>query len=141
MALRSLLKREESYAFHALLLLAEEPGLSAQEIAQKLKAPPAYMAKVLQKLARAGLVESQVGRSGGVWLRLPPEEITLLRVMEALSGPVTLDLCAALKHCPTEERRGFCYLKLSLVRLNLEIRQALASLTLQDLLPEAKGEA
>ncbi|WP_253701131.1 hypothetical protein [Thermus scotoductus] len=45
------------------------------------------------------------------------------------------------ERCPTEERRGFCYLKPSLVRLNLEIRQALASLTLQDLLPEAKGEA
>ena len=141
MSLRSLLKREESYALHALLLLAEEPGLSAQEMAAKLKAPPAFMAKVLQKLAKAGLVESRVGRAGGVWPKLPPGEVSLLRVMEALSGPVTLDLCATLKRCPTEERRGFCHLKPGLVRLNLEIRQALASLTLKDLLPEAPGRA
>lgn len=136
MALRSLLKREESYALHALLLLAEEPGLSAQEIAQKLKAPPAFMAKVLSKLAKAGLVESRMGRAGGVWLKLPPEEITLLEVMETLSGPVVLDPCATLKRCPTEERRGFCYLKPGLARTGLEIRKALAGLTLKDLLPE-----
>lgn len=137
MHLRSLLKREESYALHALLLLLEEPGLSAQEIALKLKAPPAFMAKVLSKLARAGLVESRMGRAGGVWLKLPAEEITLLKVMETLSGPVVLDPCATLKRCPTEERRGFCYLKPNLVRLNQEIRKAFASLTLEDLLPQA----
>nr|CBL51475.1 putative nitric oxide reductase regulator [Thermus thermophilus] len=136
MALRSLLKREESYALHALLLLAEEPGLSALEIAERLKAPPAFMAKVLQKLAKAGLVESRVGRKGGVWPKLPPGEISLLKVMEALSGPVVLDLCATLKRCPTEERRGFCYLKPGLARTGLEIRKALAGLTLKDLLPE-----
>ncbi len=136
---RSLLKREESYALHALLLLAEEPGLSAQEVARKLKAPPAFMAKVLQRLARAGLVESRVGRAGGVWLKLPPEEITLLRIMETLSGPVTLDLCATLKRCPTEERRGFCYLKPNLARMNLALREALAGLSLKDLLAQETG--
>lgn len=141
MALRGLLKREESYALHALLLLAEEPGLSAQEIAQKLKAPPAFMAKVLSKLAKAGLVESRMGRAGGVWLKLPPEEITLLEVMESLSGPVAVDLCATLKRCPTEEKRGFCYLKPNLVRMNQEIRKTLASLTLKDILPETTKTA
>ncbi|MGC8968570.1 MAG: RrF2 family transcriptional regulator [Thermus sp.] len=110
-------------------------------MAAKPKAPPAFMAKVLQKLAKAGLVESRVGWAGGVWPKPPPREVSLLRVMEALSGPVTLDLCATLKRCPTEERRGFCHLKPGLVRLNLEIRQALASLTLEDLLPEAQGRA
>uniref|UniRef100_A0A7C5RDS2 Rrf2 family transcriptional regulator n=1 Tax=Thermus caliditerrae TaxID=1330700 RepID=A0A7C5RDS2_9DEIN len=141
MALRSLLKREESYALHALLLLAEEPGLGAAEIARKLKAPPAFMAKVLSKLAKAGLVESCMGRAGGVWLRVPPEEITLLKVMESLSGPVAIDLCATLKRCPTEERRGFCYLKPSLVRMNQEIRKTLAGFTLKDLLPESTNTA
>ncbi|WP_337845459.1 Rrf2 family transcriptional regulator [Thermus sp.] len=133
---RALLKREESYALHALLLLAEEPGLSAQEVAEKLKAPPAFMAKVLQKLAQAGLVESRVGRKGGVWLKESPEAISLLRVMEALSGPVVLDLCATLRRCPTEERRGFCHLKPNLVRMNLELRKILAGLTLAELLPQ-----
>ncbi|QWK21989.1 RrF2 family transcriptional regulator [Thermus antranikianii] len=141
MPVRSLLRREESYALHALLLLAEEPGLSAAEIAAKLKAPPAFMAKVLSKLAKAGLVESRMGRAGGVWLKAPPEGITLLKVMESLSGPVALDLCATLKRCPTEERRGFCYLKPNLVRMNQEIRKALEGLTLKDLLPEATHPA
>ncbi|WP_245606093.1 RrF2 family transcriptional regulator [Thermus amyloliquefaciens] len=135
------MRREESYALHALLLLAEEPGLGAAEIAKKLKAPPAFLAKVLSKLAKAGLVESRMGRAGGVWLRLPLEEISLLKVMESLSGPVALDLCATLGRCPTEERRGFCYLKPTLVRMNQEIRKAFSSLTLKDLLPEAPQRA
>ncbi|MFN3179782.1 MAG: RrF2 family transcriptional regulator [Thermus sp.] len=133
MPVRSLLRREESYALHALLLLAEEPGLSAAEVAAKLKAPPAFMAKVLSKLAKAGLVESRMGRTGGVWLRIPPAE--------SLSGPVAIDLCATLKRCPTEERRGFCYLKPSLVRMNQEIRKTLAGFTLKDLLPETTKTA
>ncbi len=132
---RALLKREESYALHALLLLAEEPGLSAQEIAQKLKAPPAFMAKVLSRLTKAGLVESRMGRKGGVWLKKNPGEINLLAIMEALSGPVVLDPCVALKRCPTEERRGVCHLKPGLARLNLEFRKSLAGLSLEALLP------
>lgn len=60
----ALLEREESYTLPALLLLAEESGLSAQKIAQKLKAPPTHMAKVLFKLTKAGLVENQVGQAG-----------------------------------------------------------------------------
>ncbi|WP_105318233.1 RrF2 family transcriptional regulator [Thermus tenuipuniceus] len=137
----SSVKREEPYALHALLLVAEEPELSTAEIARKLKAPAAFMAKVLSRLAKAGLVESRMGRAGGVWLRLPPEEISLLKVMESLSGPVALDLCATLRRCPTEERRGFCYLKPNLVRMNQEIRKAFSSLTLKDLLPEAPQKA
>lgn len=100
MRLRTLLKRDESYAIHALLLLAEEPGLSAAEIAAKLKAPPAFMAKVLSKLAKAGLVESRMGRAGGVRLKALPEEITLLKVMEGDGN--------SLGHC---DPGSLCYLK------------------------------
>ncbi|MGQ9511551.1 MAG: RrF2 family transcriptional regulator [Thermaceae bacterium] len=132
---RLLLKREEGYALHALLLLAEEPGLSAQEIAEKVKAPPAFMAKVLHKPAKAGLVEGQVGRNGGTWLKEPPEAISLLRIMEALSGPVVLDPCLTLKHCPTEERRGICLLKPALAKANRAIREELGRICLAELLP------
>lgn len=57
--------------------------------------------------------------------------------METLSGTVTLDLCATLKRCPTEERRGFCYLKPNLVRMNQEIRYLLSGLSLRDLLADS----
>lgn len=132
---RLLLKREEGYALHAPLLLAEEPGLSAQEIAEKIKAPPAFMTKVLQKLAKAGLVEGQVGRNGGTWLKEPPEAISLLRIMEVLSGPVVLDPCLTLRRCPTEERRGFCLLKPTLAKANQAIREELGRIRLAELLP------
>ncbi len=134
MTWRTLLRREESYALHALLLLAEEPGLSAREVAEKLQAPPAFMAKVLSRLAKAGLVEGQVGRKGGVRLKRPIEEISLLQVMEALAGPVTLDPCLTLRHCPTERRQGTCHLRPALFKTNLQIRKALEDLQLKDLL-------
>lgn len=62
--LRTLLKREESYAIHALINIAENPGTNAAEIAKRLEMPAAFLAKVMRKLVNAGFVESQMGRSG-----------------------------------------------------------------------------
>ena len=68
--LRTLLKREESYAVHALLNIAENPGTNAAEIANQLKMPAAFVAKVLRKLVEVGFIESKMGRSGGVTLKV-----------------------------------------------------------------------
>ena len=91
--LRTLLKREESYAVHALLNIAENPGTNAAEIAKQLKMPPAFVAKVLRKLVEVGFIESKMGRSGGVTLKVRLEDISLLNAIEVMSGPIILDTC------------------------------------------------
>ncbi len=109
--LRTFLKREESYGIHALATVAQNPGLPFGAIAERLQIPPAYLAKVLAKLKKVGLVESREGHGGGVWLKKAPQEISLLQIIEALSGKLVMDTCQTLEKCPTEQRVGHCKLK------------------------------
>jgi Rrf2 family protein len=137
--LRTILKREESYAIHALLFIAEHPGTHAAEIATGLQMPPAFMAKVLRKLVTAGFVESQMGRNGGVKLRVDLEEITLLDVIEKVSGPLVLDTCQIKERCATQERQGYCGLKLVWLSTTVQLRDLLGGIVLAQLLNGAAG--
>lgn len=132
--LRTLLRREESYAVHALVNIGENPGTSAAAVARQLQLPRAYTAKVLRRLVEAGWVESRMGRAGGVWLRVDPAELTLLEVMEGVSGPLRLDPCLAQARCVTQRRRGRCRLNHAYARADAAIRAALAEVRLSELI-------
>lgn len=132
--LRLLLKREESYAVHALLYIAEKPGTNAAEIATALRMPPAFMAKVLRKLVTAGFIESQMGRSGGVRLRVNLNDITLLDVIEKVSGALVLDACQVKERCVTQERKGYCGLRLTYLATTVKIRDLLGGIVLAQLM-------
>jgi Rrf2 family protein len=131
--IRTLLRREESYAVHALIYLHECPGAPAAKVAAALKTPAAFTAKVLQRLAATGLVEAKQGRSGGVHLRVPLVELTLLDVIEAMSGTVLMDTCETQAACATQLRKGYCRLNTAWVGLTLQLRDALRSVRLDTL--------
>ena len=78
-----------SMAMHTLALMSVEPGMiyATKSVAEKLEVSGAHLAKVLQRLARAGLVESERGPKGGFRLGKPAEDISLLEVYEAIEGP------------------------------------------------------
>ena len=88
----SLIKISEgaSLALHTMALLDNEPGrrLTNQEIAETLHASGHHLAKVMQRLAKVGLVDSIRGRQGGFQLGKPAEQVTLLQVYEAIEGPL-----------------------------------------------------
>jgi Rrf2 family protein len=75
------------HAVRAMVALAKLPEgayAGAARIAREIGAPQNYLGKLLQALAREGLVESQKGLGGGFRLALVPREITLLDVVEPL---------------------------------------------------------
>ena len=122
---RTLLRREESYAIHALVYAAENPGSAAAQIAADLQMPPAFLAKVLRRLAQVGYVENRQGRNGGVTLLADPSELTLLDIIEAMSGPVILDTCQTKSRCATQQRKGYCNINACWVKTTLAIHDAL----------------
>ncbi len=132
--IRTLLRREESYAIHALIYAAENPGTSAAAMAAALKAPPAFLAKVLRKLGAASLLDSKAGRNGGVWLRIDPTKVSLLDVVEAMSGALIVDTCQTRPQCATQARKGYCRLNTAWVGLSLEIRATLGRVRLASLI-------
>jgi Rrf2 family protein len=79
-----------SLGLHACTRLAGSPGrrVPARELADDFSASQAHLAKVMQRLARAGLVTSTRGPKGGFQLAQPADSITLLDIYEAVEGPV-----------------------------------------------------
>lgn len=134
--LRTLLRRDESYAIHALIDVGSHPGTNAAAVAKRLAMPKAFMAKVLRTLVEAGWIESRMGRSGGVWLTADPSKLTLLDVMEATSGPVMLDTCQAEATCATKRRTGTCRLNRAYLVADRAIREALRGVCLADLISD-----
>lgn len=84
-----------SLAFHTLILLAEDPKrpLRVNQATQRLPVSKNHLAKVMQRLSRAGLVSSTRGPTGGFVLAKEPEQITLLEVYEAVEGPIHSQQC------------------------------------------------
>lgn len=84
-----------SLALHTMALLgrASQRRVRNQEIADLLKASGHHLAKVMQRLVRAGLVDSACGPQGGFLLAKPADEIMLLDVYEAIEGPLGDEGC------------------------------------------------
>ena len=74
------------YALRAVVFLAEsgETRYTTQVIADTTRIPPRYLAKVLNSLARAGVLTAQRGIYGGFVLSKSPSEISVLDVIQAV---------------------------------------------------------
>lgn len=84
------------YALRAVVHLAYEAPTprTTDQIAKATKVPRAYLSKVLQNLARAGIVHSQRGIGGGMTLTKPPAALTILEVVNAVEP------LGRIKECP-----------------------------------------
>ncbi|HNN91202.1 MAG TPA: Rrf2 family transcriptional regulator [Pseudomonadota bacterium] len=100
-----MLSQTVGYAVLALGYLAkvQEPTF-VRDIATATAIPGPYLAKLINQLARKGLVTTQRGLRGGVTLGRPASEITLMELCEALDEPVVQKRCLlGLAQCSTEQ--------------------------------------
>ncbi len=91
-----LFSRECEYALQAVLYLAlqQEDGMtSIKTLTRKLDIPYHFLAKILQRLTKKGLLRSLKGPTGGFALALPAEQITLFHIIEAVDGAGFMDTC------------------------------------------------
>jgi Rrf2 family protein len=89
--------RQADYAVRAVLYLAQlgsDQRAATSQIAQEQQIPPSFLAKIVSQLSVAGLLQTSRGARGGVSLARPPEDISLLEVVEAIDGPIMLNECA-----------------------------------------------
>ena len=88
--------RQADYALRAMLYLArqeENKRASTSRIAEEQQIPPSFLAKIISQLSIAGLIHTSRGARGGVLLARAPEDISLLEVVEAIDGPISLNEC------------------------------------------------
>ena len=88
--------RETDYAMRCLLYLSGQPDkvTMVDEISREMATPKSFLAKILQKLVKAGVIRSFRGVKGGFQLNRAPKDISLLDVIEATEGVVALNACA-----------------------------------------------
>lgn len=101
--------RQADYAIRSMIHLAELPlngRVATAVISEAEGIPLPFLTKVISRLATAGLVTTSRGMGGGVSLARPPEEVTLLHVVEAVDGPILLNHC--LLRSGTCERDTYC---------------------------------
>jgi len=128
---------------HACALLAALPrgvGLPAAALAEFHYLAPAYMAKHMQALARAGVVESVRGAGGGYRLIKKPETITLWDIYEAIEGEEPAFRCSEIRqHGPctgTGDFRKPCEISSVFSRAESAWKAELKSVSLADIVAE-----
>ena len=89
--------RRVDYALRAVIHLGTEQGsgrvCTIAEIAERERLPRQFLEKIFQQLIRRGLVRSRRGPNGGYELGRPAEEMTFRDVIEAVEGPIALNVC------------------------------------------------
>jgi Rrf2 family protein len=88
--------RHTDYAARIVLHLASlEDGaqVTAADISAKRLLPPAFVRRIIGKLADAGILRTTRGAGGGVTLARPARKITLLDVVKAMEGGLVLNAC------------------------------------------------
>jgi Rrf2 family transcriptional regulator, cysteine metabolism repressor len=127
------------YALRAMLELAthDEGRMLLRDIAEQQELPAKYLEQLAIPLRHAGLIEAQRGSSGGYVLARPPEEITVLQIVEAVEGPLDVVKCVVRSTVCT--RAGTCAARSVWVRLCRHVRSFLAEVSLAEVRDEQLG--
>ena len=128
-----MLSQTTEYALRAIICLAQNDGIphTATQIAECMKVPYDYLAKVMQGLGRAGLVHAQRGRGGGFLLAVRPDRMTVLDVVRAV------DPIRRIKTCPLglpQHKDALCPLHRKLDEALAAVESAFATTCIADVL-------
>ena len=119
-------------ALHATAILAGSEGrpVTVADMADGLSASEAHLAKVLQRLTKAGIVTGTRGPGGGFTLTRPAGSVSLRKVYEAIEGKLGVERCmvgaplCSKKECPLGSLFG---------RLSDDVLETLGATTLADI--------
>lgn len=138
------------WALHCCGVLGALPHpftLSANRLAEYHGIPGPYLAKHLQALSRAGIVESVPGPKGGYRMARPADAVTILDVVLAVEGGEPAFECTEIRQqgpCAVDDERAYfkpCGIKTVMLRAERAWRRSLAEHTVADLVRSAVEEA
>lgn len=128
------ISRKVEYALLAAVYLAgrnPEEMVSFREIGEAQDVPKEFLAKILCSLVTTGLIESRRGAAGGYRLARPANTITFLEVVEAVDGPIALNVCCeAGVGCA---HQGACSMESVWHRAELAMKEVFREVLLSDL--------
>lgn len=128
------LTRAADYAVRVMIHLAGMPSgsrASRSALAQAAECPEQFLSKVLQSLTRSGLVISHRGNTGGFELPASHRRASLLQVVEAIEGPMRLNVCLTANAACS--RQGSCPAHPVWVRAQQAMSDVLASACIEEM--------
>jgi Rrf2 family protein len=132
------LTKKADYGLMAMKHLAEradQSACSAKDVADAYSIPPEALAKILQRLAKAGLLNSQHGINGGYTLARPATEISAYEVIRAIDGPLFITSCITVRgECGQTER---CTIREPLRKVNQSIEDVLKRIKIAEMTEHA----
>ena len=137
------------WVLHCSATLAQlEPNesASAAQLAAYYDLPAPYLAKQLQSLVRASILTATTGPRGGFRLARPPDEVTLLQVVEAVDGASAPYECREIRQqgvgaLPARDCRDTCILAAKMADAHDAWRTSLAAESLADILASLPATA
>ena len=136
------LSKKADYGLIAVKHLATRTSngaCSASDIAEAYGISATLLAKVLQRLAKRGLVTARHGSSGGYRLAREPGRITALEVISAIDGPLSITACVT--HRGPCDQTSTCTVREPLRRINESILQLLGTVTISQMSEEPQEPA
>jgi len=118
-------------AIHYIAVNQEDGAMSVKRIAETFNIPHELLAKILQRLAKKGFIDSHNGPKGGYVLSRAPEKITVGQVIRALEGPINIVSCLEHLDCPQLAR---CNLRRPAQKIQASISYLLDTMTLAELM-------
>jgi len=135
------LTKKADYGLMAMKHLAERGhgvACSAKEVAEAYGIPQEALAKILQRLVKAGLLHSQHGMNGGYILARDAGQISAFEVIRAIDGPLFITSCVTVRgECGQSER---CTIREPLRRVNESIEQVLRRIKISQMKEEASPD-
>ena len=131
-----LLTRASEYALLSLdVLRNSDTPLGAEQLANKLSIPKSFLAKILQSLAKQGILKSQKGAHGGFILVKNINDISVNEIIFAAEGktPAVFDCTQYTENCPNGTI-GSCAISPFLFNFQNKIDDFLNGLMLSDIL-------
>jgi Rrf2 family protein len=131
------LTKKADYGLMAMKHLAEhghDRACSAKDVAESYGIPQEALAKILQRLVKAGLLISQHGTNGGYILARDAEKISAFEVIRAIDGPLFITSCITVRgECDQTDR---CTIREPLRRVNESIEQVLKGISISEMRDE-----
>lgn len=133
-----LITRASEYAILSLIVLSKANSpMDSETLSRELSISKSFLAKILQALAKSGILKSYKGVNGGFSLAKAPIEIDMLMVMLSVEGkaPAVFECAPSVNDCPSNKAE-ICSIWPFLNKLQGKIDSFLSDLTLADLLEE-----
>lgn len=133
-----LITKASEYAILSLIVLSKASApMDTETLSQELSISKSFLAKILQALAKNGILNSYKGVNGGFSLAKLPQDIDMLQVMLSVEGkaPAVFECAPSVDNCPSNKAQ-MCSIWPFLNKLQGKIDSFLSDLTLADILED-----